>query len=315
MRPGAVLVLLATLLASTLASLPHRWPDDDAGSSASSTNTAAKRSITTLAAAAQAGAAHGRKFKARRKANVASLMSTSSEHPATLRARLKKETHAVARMRKAIQKAAPSVAQTAEALRRKGVTVTDTLTNTFISYDTDARRAQLQLPALQGTAEQKTKCKKLGWKLVSLYLDLATGEEVKYNEGCSDYDLWGSGVGYEEVDGSIKCYKAARTPDMDINWNADNPFYPAPCWASKHFTDYCSATPSAKCTLNGTKGTGTGTGTKSWYTTGNAATGGQGEPQLSCGTINVGLVRSSPAMMMMPCVSIYYCRTYYMCPG
>jgi Xaa-Pro aminopeptidase len=60
-------------------------------------------------------------------------MSTSSERPTTLRARLKKKTHAVARMRKAIQKAAPGVAQTAEALRRKGLTVADTLRDTFMN--------------------------------------------------------------------------------------------------------------------------------------------------------------------------------------
>jgi hypothetical protein len=78
---------------------------------------------------------------------------------------------------------------------------------------------------------------------------------------------------------------------MDINWNANDVFYETPCWASAQFTDYCSATASAKCTLNGTKGTGTGTGTKSWYT-GNAATGGQGE-LMTYPTINVGLVCSS----------------------
>jgi len=225
--------------------------------------------ITSLAAATKAAEAKMKDMKARRKA--------SSGKPSLLGQHVKKGHHTAAKMRKVFEKAVPGVVQTAEALRRKGVTITSTLTTTFVGYDTDARRAQLQLPPLQGTDIQKEKCKRLGWALIGLYFDIATGEDVKYNEGCSEEDLWMTGIGYEDASGNEKCEKVRRTPDMEFDWGASQTFYTAPCWTSSEFTDYCSASDSAKCTLNGTKGTGTATsGTKSWYVAGNANTGGKG---------------------------------------
>jgi hypothetical protein len=80
--------------------------------------------------------------------------------------------------------------------------------------------AQLQLPALQGTDAQKDKCKRLGWALVGLYQDLATGEDIKYNEGCAEEDLWMTGIGYEDpATEKVVCTKYKRTADMDINWH------------------------------------------------------------------------------------------------
>ena len=58
-----------------------------------------------------------------------------------------------AQMRKTIERS--GVVETAQALRRNGVTMTQALTDIFIAYDTDARRAQLQLGPLQGSTEQK----------------------------------------------------------------------------------------------------------------------------------------------------------------
>jgi hypothetical protein len=54
---------------------------------------------------------------------------------------------------------------------------------------------------------------------------------------------------------------------MTINFDAADPFYSATCWDSRGFTDYCSLTDEAKCSLNGTKGKGTtGKGaTSKWY--------------------------------------------------
>ena len=193
-------------------------------------------------------------------------------HWARASGRLKNRS--AANLRKAIQKAAPGVAQTAEALRRKGINSNSAIIDIFVAYDTPARRSRLQLPALNGTAAQIDKCKRLGWALVGLYQDLSTGEDIKYNEGCSEDDLWLTGIG--EDDGLDTCEKMRRTADQDINWDLDESqlWYRAPCWGSKEFKDYCSETATAKCTLNGTKGTGTtGTVTKSWYTGTGTSTG------------------------------------------
>ena len=185
-----------------------------------------------------------------------------------------------AQMRKTIERS--GVVETAQALRRNGVTMTQALTDIFIAYDTDARRAQLQLGPLQGTNEQKAKCKALGWALVSVYFDMASGEDVRYNEGCSEEDLWSSGIGFPECNENgctDKCEKFARTADMEIDWSASNPWYEAPCWTKSGFDDYCSASDTAKCKYNGTKARGTHgtTGAKSWLVAGNTThTGGPG---------------------------------------
>lgn len=299
---AAGLTAAALLLTVASAAIPHRVAS---GSASTTTNTddysklrahfvtsvqrrnrsrpsaaaeSGSRWPSTLADATQAAVLHGKNVKARRAAR-ASPDSKSSAHMRSagfLGQRIQKSRSA-AKMRKAFEKTAPGVVQTAEALRRKGITMTSTLTDTFVGYDTDARRARLQLSPLQGTDDQKDKCKRLGWSLVSLYLDMATGEEIKYNEGCSEDDLWMSGLGFEDDSGAEVCWKIKRRGDMDIDWSSSNPFYTGACWTTAQWGDYCSATSSAKCTLNGTKGTGTATsGTKSWYT-GAATTGGPGE--------------------------------------
>ena len=185
-----------------------------------------------------------------------------------------------AQMRKTIERS--GVVETAQALRRNGVTMTQALTDIFIAYDTDARRAQLQLGLLQGNTEQKAKCKALGWALVSVYFDMASGEDVRYNEGCSEEDLWSSGIGFPDCDENgctDKCEKFVRTADMEIDWSASDPWYEAPCWTKSGFDDYCSASDTAKCKYNGTKARGTHgtTGAKSWLVAGNTThTGGPG---------------------------------------
>ena len=185
-----------------------------------------------------------------------------------------------AQMRKTIERS--GVVETAQALRRTGVTMTQALTDIFIAYDTDARRAQLQLGPLQGNTEQKAKCKALGWALVSVYFDMASGEDVRYNEGCSEEDLWLSGIGHPNCDQNgcqDKCYKYARTADMQIDWSVGNPMQDAACWTKAGFDDYCSASDTAKCKYNGTKARGTHgtTGAKSWLVAGNTThTGGPG---------------------------------------
>ena len=70
---------------------------------------------------------------------------------------------------------------------------------------------------------------------------------------------------------------------MTINFDAEDTFYTASCWDSRGFTDYCSLTDAAKCSLNGTKGKGTtGKGaTSRWYDGVNKThTGGPGSTLL-----------------------------------
>ena len=69
----------------------------------------------------------------------------------------------------------------AKADRRAWTSVTDTMKSTFVALDTTERRAQLGLPALGGTPQQQATCKELGWALVSLYLDMNTGDEVSHS--------------------------------------------------------------------------------------------------------------------------------------
>ena len=191
--------------------------------------------------------------------------------------------------------------------------MTNALKDAFIAYDTAARRQALGLGALQGTEEQKAMCKRLGWDVVELYFDMVTGEEVQvtndmvlrcglappsaltsglallqYNEGCSEDDLWATGVpGYDERFDETKCAKLPRTPDMAFDWSVD-PVETA-CWGNAQFKDYCSR--ETKCTYNGTKGRGTvGTGAKKWYDGSNFThTGGKGT------VARINCVRAAPA--------------------
>lgn len=95
---------------------------------------------------------------------------------------------------------------------------------------------------------------------------------TQYNEGCSEDDLWMSGI--PDSDGD--CYKQPRTADLELNWESAATV--AACWGNQEFSEYCSAADNAKCTYNGTKGRGTAVGgPKSWYVAGNTThTGGPG---------------------------------------
>jgi len=90
-----------------------------------------------------------------------------------------------------------------------------------------------------------------------------------YNEGCSEEELWLSGIGFDvpsdAAEASSGCFKAARNADMSIDWDRD--IYEAPCWDSGGFTDCCAQTAAAECSFNGNKGKGTsGEGaTSRWY--------------------------------------------------
>jgi len=94
--------------------------------------------------------------------------------------------------------------------------------------------------------------------------------------------LWLSGIGHPNCDQNgcqDKCYKYARTADMQIDWTVGNPMQDAACWTKAGFDDYCSASDTAKCKYNGTKARGTHgtTGAKSWLVAGNTThTGGPG---------------------------------------
>jgi len=243
--------------------------------------------ITSLAAASQAAAARTNTVKARRKAKL-----FSDPERKTLRSSVK-HSHVITKMRKAFGQS--GVAQTAEMLRSKSAhdtlengavlragldngLATEGIKEAFIAYDTDARRAQLQIPAQQGTPAQKLKCTQLGWALIDLYFDMVTGEEVQYNEGCAEEDLWMTGISYE--DGStVICEKFATTADLEIDWSVADPFQTTTCWSSAQFSDYCSVSTTSKCTLNGTKAKGTtntASDPKTWHTTGDPKTGGIG---------------------------------------
>jgi hypothetical protein len=104
-----------------------------------------------------------------------------------------KKSHAAAALRQTLKKSGlDQLNGEAKADRRAWTPVTDTMTNKFVALDTTARRAALGLPALGGTLQQQAKCKELGWALVSLYLDMNTGNEVSdsvlITEHCSALD-------------------------------------------------------------------------------------------------------------------------------
>lgn len=94
-----------------------------------------------------------------------------------------------------------------------------------MAYDTTARRGQLKLSQIPGTSAQVQQCKALGWALVELYFDFEAGEDVVYNEGCSEEDLWSTGLGFDEYDEDkdewiTLCEKLPRNPDMSYNWDS-----------------------------------------------------------------------------------------------
>jgi hypothetical protein len=118
----------------------------------------------------------------------------------------------------------------------------------FKAYDTTARRAALKL-----SPAPDDKCKSLGWALVQLYVDFASGEDVVYNTGCSEDDLWFTGIGFEDdaKPGSSSCQTNPRNADLSPNWAADPKT--TSCWSKDDFKHYCSADSTARCALNGTK--------------------------------------------------------------
>jgi len=64
---------------------------------------------------------------------------------------------------------------------RSWAAITLDLKATFKAYDdvNGTRRAQLQLPRLQGTAAEQQKCRELGWAVIELYMD-SDGEDVSH---------------------------------------------------------------------------------------------------------------------------------------
>ncbi len=109
-----------------------------------------------------------------------------------------KKSHAAAALRQTLKKsgldqAAAMLRHTdrlngeAKADRRDWTPVNETMISKFVALDTTARRAALGLPALGGTQQQQAKCKELGWALVSLYLDMNTGNEVSHSVLFTEY--------------------------------------------------------------------------------------------------------------------------------
>lgn len=306
---GVLVLLLVTLAAG--ADAHGTKPSNDASETDQQVVERFRRSLAGKKAATTNGNANGN-ANAARPLDIAGMTRVAEGHLKSVNTRRKakalgeekglrsmlghkiKKSDMMAKMRKAF--AQSGVEQTAATLMRsKSATAVDhdgedaevrskglsdglstAIKDAFIAYDTDARRNKLQLPALQGTDDQKSKCKSLGWALVELYMDILTGEEVVYNEGCSEEDLWMTGIGYEDPNDYTKsvCQKWARTADLAIDWSKD--IETVSCWGSAQFTDYCSANIDAKCNMNGTKGRGTATtGAKSWFT-GASTTGGSG---------------------------------------
>ena len=77
---------------------------------------------------------------------------------------------------------------------------------TYKAYDTPERRKLLQLPALQGTTEQKNLCKDLGWDLIALEYDLATDKAVTFTKGCGYEDMFYGAWPSFATPGPGKCF-------------------------------------------------------------------------------------------------------------
>ena len=144
-------------------------------------------SITTLSRNAAA------KFKS---APTDSLFRRKKDRDVVLRkstATQIKKSHAAAALRQTLKKsgldqAAAMLRQKTDSLngeakagRRTWTPVTNTMTTTFVALDTTARRAALTGAGCVAGSWGQAKCKELGWALVSLYLDMNTGNEVSHS--------------------------------------------------------------------------------------------------------------------------------------
>ena len=193
--PACWLFAVLCTVSGTYAAIPYagKTPDSVAKPPASArVHGRDPTSITTLSRNAAA------KFKS---APTDSLFRRKKDRDVVLRKSMAtqiKKSHAAAALRQTLKKSGldqaaamlshrDSLNGEAKADRRAWSPVTETMTSKFVALDTTERRAALGLPALGGTLQQQAKCKELGWALVSLYLDMNTGNEVSHSVLFTEY--------------------------------------------------------------------------------------------------------------------------------